>query len=212
MPIDAAWDTGLPHRRRRMRSMGEAQMDDGAPHAVPTPVQRLLPIEVRTALHGIAAPGSEVRPQYDCVVGQPALVRYLKECTPRAQPGSRLIALGAAPDELRAAVAALRPAAVTVVADGMLAGVFRPLRADAYALGRDLSPRHWHALGYEPVRTSGVQGVAAVFWVTCERLARRIGRPALADRCRVAMLQSLPTAPVARNVAAIVVREYRSVR
>lgn len=64
-------------------------------------------------------------------------------------------------------------------------------------------------LGYGPVRVAGIYGPAAIGWAVAERVLRGVGRPDLADRCRIGMLRSLLASPVGRRLALVRAVEYR---
>jgi hypothetical protein len=148
-------------------------------------------------------------------IGQPHLLVEMSKYAPLVDSDTtRILALGVAPDDLRAAVVQSAPEEVVTIVSGLLATLVRPLRTiparTSATLAPDLPRSEWHSLGYALRDTSGVQGIGSLFWVGCERLAHRAGRPDLADRCRIAMLRTLVLRyPFA--VATIRLRRYRRV-
>ena len=78
-------------------------------------------------------------------------------------------------------------------------------------LPEGLPPTAWRGLGYQRSWSVGLFGVGAVAWAIAERVLRRVGRPDLADRCRLGMLRSLKTSSIGRLVAVSHVRAYHRV-
>lgn len=144
-------------------------------------------------------------------IGAPRLVQQLERYAELDGAPERLIALAATPAELASALDAAQPARVLTVTAGALAPVLRPLQAQPCALPADLPEAAWRARGFRPAHTRGVQGPGALAWAVAERIARRFGRPELADRARFAMQRALPASRWSGRLAALSVREYRSV-
>jgi hypothetical protein len=122
-----------------------------------------------------------------------------------------LIALGATPDALRTVVVESAPQGVVTLQAGPIARLLRPIRASAVDLPEGLSSTAWRGLGYQPSWSVGLFGVGAVAWAIAERVLRRVGRPDLADRCRLGMLRSLKTSSIGRLVAVNHVCAYNRV-
>lgn len=176
---------------------------DGAQGSRPEP-----PLALRAALDlaaiELGATSGALRAR---LVGLPDLVAELAAYAPSGGDGVTLLAVGATPAEVRDALALGTPARVLVIADGPLA---RPGRGGVAPL-LDLDDGAWRELGYRRAATWGLQGVGSLTWAVAERLARRAGRPDLADRCKVGMLRALVTAGPARGLATVRVRLYRRV-
>jgi glycosyltransferase involved in cell wall biosynthesis len=175
-----------------------------------------LPLDVRAAIdlaviHGEGLTGT-IRGR---VIGQERLVAELRRYAPiDGADAERVIALGAEPADLQRVVSASVPDEVVAVAAGGLGRLLRPLRsghAGSGPLPTDLPRDAWRKLGYERSGGVGVHGLGTLSWAVGERVLRRIGRPDLADRCRIGMLRSLVVArpPV---VATIRLHRYRRVR
>ena len=126
--------------------------------------------------------------------------------------GARLlIALGATPDALRAVVVESVPQGVVTLQAGPIARLLRPIRTSAVDLPEGLPLTAWRGLGYQPSWSVGLFGVGAVAWTIAERVLRQVGRPDLADRCRLGMLRSLKTSSIGRLAAVSHVRAYNRV-
>jgi hypothetical protein len=169
-----------------------------------------LPVQIRVAIDLVAAADGGLSGSIRaCVVGDSRLVEELARYAPILDSPHRVIALGAAPGELRIVLARERPEYVTTVVEGLLARPVRPLRVNAFDLAADLPLSEWRTLGYERVASSGVEGAGAIGWAAGERLMRRWHRPALADRCRIAMLRTQVVAATSGPLATVLVRAYR---
>jgi hypothetical protein len=97
---------------------------------------------------------------------------------------------------------------VTLVA-GPLQQPLRSFRTgQALSLPDDLGRSAWRSLGYELIGMTGVQGLGSIVSALAERAFRRVGRPDVADRCRIAMLRALVAAwPLSLGTAQV--RRYR---
>ena len=169
-----------------------------------------LPISLRTALdltitHGGGQSGT-LRAR---IIGRAGLIAALAAYATIVEDDGALIALDAPPEQLRAVVGATSPSRVLTITAGALARPLRPLVAAGAATMPDLDGETWRALGYQPVGKRGVQGAGALAWAVAERVLRRVARPDLADRCRIAMLRTLVTTRLAANLATVVVSVYR---
>lgn len=180
--------------------------DPNRPHAV------RLPIEVRVAMDAIArTSGGTDGAIRGRLLGSPLLGDELRRYAPLDRSASSLIALAAPAEQVAASLGEDSPAEVVTLVAGPLHRVLRPLRAGGDAqipMTSDLSRAAWTAFGYAPVAAIGVQGVGSIAWALAERVLRRVGRPDLADRCRIGMLRSLiVTNPI--SPATMRVRRYR---
>jgi hypothetical protein len=176
-----------------------------------------LPLEVRAALDLVAVHcGALEGAIYGRVVGQPKLSAELGRYAPVCEEGaSQVISLGLDSLELRSVVATSAPKEIVTVTAGPLARILQPLRSKTESTTPIASPdvknSTWRELGYERIDQHGVQGFGSVGWAAAERAMRRLNRPDLADRCRVAMLRCLIAArPFA--LGTVRVRHYREVR
>jgi hypothetical protein len=171
-----------------------------------------LPIELRAGLDLIVLRSADSggRPTGDAV-GLPRLVEEWRRYGRSGNGAGPLIALGATPDALRAVVVESAPQWVVTLQAGPIARLLRPIRASAVDLAEGLPPSAWRRLGYRRSWSVGLFGVGAVTWAIAERVLRRVGRPDLADRCRLGMLRSLKTSPIGRLVAVNHVWAYHRV-
>jgi hypothetical protein len=171
-----------------------------------------LPIELRAGLDLIVLRSAdrEGRPT-GVAVGLPRLVEEWRRYGWSGNGAGLLIALGATPDALRPVVVESAPQWVVTLQAGPFARLLRPIRASAVELPEGLLPTAWRGLGYQQSWSVGLFGVGAVAWAIAERLLRRVGRPDLADRCRLGMLRSLKTSSIGRLAAASHVWAYRRV-
>jgi hypothetical protein len=171
-----------------------------------------LPIELRAGLDLIVLRSAELgdRPKGDAV-GLPRLVEEWRRYGWGGNHAGLLIALGATPAALRAVVVESVPQSVVTLQAGPLARLLRPIRASAVDLPEGLPATTWRGLGYQRSWSVGLFGVGAVAWAIAERVLRRVGRPDLADRCRLGMLRSLKTSSIGRLVAVSHVRAYKRV-
>src|SRR5215213_1561493 len=171
-----------------------------------------LPIELRAGLDLIMLRSAdrEGRPTGDAV-GLPCLVEEWRRYGWSGNGAGLLIALGATPDALRVVVVESAPQWVVTLQAGPFARLLRPIRASAVDLVEGLPPAAWRRLGYQPSWSVGLFGVGAVAWAIAERVLRRVGRPDLADRCRLGMLRSLKTTSIGRLVAVSHVHAYKRV-
>ncbi|HEY8448055.1 MAG TPA: hypothetical protein VIL01_13200 [Thermomicrobiales bacterium] len=169
----------------------------------PAPV---LPVELRAAIDVVVKLSQAAEGQTaGRVLGQRQLTRALESCVPVTESNSMVIALGAPPDALRSAVASTMPDRIVTMVGSRFDRSLKPFRAPGrVALPTDLPRAEWDAMGYARVAATGVQGLAAILWSMGERVLRRLGRPDLADRCRIAMLRTLvaahPSLPAAVRV------------
>jgi hypothetical protein len=168
-----------------------------------------LPIELRAGLDLIVLRSADRagRPTGDAV-GLPCLVEEWRRYGWSGNGTGLLIALGATPDALQAIVVESAPQWVVTLQAGPFARLLRPIRASAVDLPDGLTLTAWRGLGYQRSWSVGLFGVGAVAWAIAERVLRRVGRPDLADRCRLGMLRSLKTSPIGRLLAVSHVRAY----
>jgi hypothetical protein len=161
-----------------------------------------LPIELRVGLDLIVLRSADRggRPTGDAV-GLPRLVEEWRRYGWSGNGAGLLIALGATPDALRADVVESAPQWVITLQAGPIARLLRPIRASAVDLPEGLPPTAWRGLGYQRSWSAGLFGVGAMAWAIAERVLRRVGRPDLADRCRLGMLRSLKTSFIGRRAA-----------
>jgi hypothetical protein len=172
-----------------------------------------LPISMRAALDlTVVRCGGKAGQIRGRVIGRQRLTEELARYAPIADDPGVLIALGAEQDDLRAAVTLTRPELIVTVVDGPLAGRLRGLRAGVEAEMPDLDAATWRSLGYRRSGSAGVQGFGSLAWAGTERVARRFGRPDLADRCKVGMLRTLVTTRPTAALAVVAVRAYRRAR
>ena len=171
-----------------------------------------LPIELRAGLDLIVLRSADSggRPTGDAV-GLPRLVEEWRRYGWSKNDAGLLIALGATPDALRAVVVESAPQRVVTLQAGPFARLLRPIRATSADLPEGLTLTAWRGLSYQRSWSVGLFGVGAVAWAIAERVLRRVGRPDLADRCRLGMLRSLRTSSIGRLVAVSHVRAYNRV-
>jgi hypothetical protein len=171
-----------------------------------------LPIELRAALDIIVLRSADRggRPRGDAV-GLPSLVEEWRRYGWSGNGAGLLIALGATPDALRAVVVESAPQRVVTLQAGPLSRLLRPIRTSGLDLPEGLPPAAWRGLGYQRNWSVGLFGVGAVAWAIAEHVLRRVGRPDLADRCRLGMLRSLKTSSIGRLVAVSHVWAYSRV-
>ena len=168
-----------------------------------------LPLQLRVAIDLVvwwSEPDGHRLPER--VVGQPRLVAELGRYLTADGSAPGLVSLGAAPDEVRAVLEADRPRRVVILAAGPLQRPLRRLRNAPFDVPPDLPPSLWRALGYAPSSVAGVQGIGWLAWGLGERLAHRLGRPELADRCRIAMLRSMVTSRAGGRLVTLHVKTY----
>jgi hypothetical protein len=173
---------------------------------------RSLPIELRAGLDLIVLRSADRagRPTGDAV-GLPRLVEEWRRYEWSGNGAGLLIALGATPEALRAVVVESSPQRVVTLQAGPFARLLRPIRTSVVDLPEGLLPTAWHKLGYQRSWSVGLFGVGAVACAIAEQVLRRVGRPDLADRCRLGMLRSLKTSSIGRLVAVSHVRAYKRV-
>jgi hypothetical protein len=173
---------------------------------------RSLPIELRAGLDLIVLRSADRagRPTGDAV-GLPRLVEEWRRYEWSGNGAGLLIALGATPEALRAVVVESSPQRVVTLQAGPFARLLRPIRTSVVDLPEGLLPTAWHKLGYQRSWSVGLFGVGAVACAIAEQVLRRVGRPDLADRCRLGMLRSLKTSSIGRLVAVSHVRAYNRV-
>jgi hypothetical protein len=171
-----------------------------------------LPIELRAGLDLIVLRSAdrEGRPIGDAV-GLPRLVEEWRRYGWSGNGDGLLIALGATPDALRTVVVESEPQWVLTLQAGPFSRLLRPIRAASVELPEGLTLTAWRGLGYQRSWFVGLFGVGAVAWAIAERVLRRVGRPDLADRCRLGMLRSLKTSSIGRLAALSHVRAYNRV-
>jgi hypothetical protein len=171
-----------------------------------------LPIELRAGLDLIVLRSADRggRPTGDAV-GLPRLVEEWRRYGSSGNGAWFLIALGATPDALRTVVVESAPQWVLTLQAGPFSRLLRPIRAASVELPEGLTLTAWRGLGYQRSWSVGFFGVGAVAWAIAERVLRRVGRPDLADRCRLGMLRSLKTSSIGRLVAVSHVRAYNRV-
>ena len=173
----------------------------------------VVPLSIRVALDlvvaGIARDADRPDgPAPARTIGVPWLIAEFERYGTAAVTDA-LIALGASPEEARAAIVAHRPARVWTVAAGPLGALLRPLRAAPVPLLPDLSPAAWRELGYVAATADGVEGPGAVLWAIAERAWTAGRRPDLADRCRIGLIRSMVATGGHRSLATVAVRAYR---
>ena len=153
-----------------------------------------LPLEVRIGLDVIARTlRVDDGAMSATVIGDPALVESLSDYAMIQPSSDRLILLWAPPHQVVDWIAEKGPEDILELTAGPLHSILAPLRSTSrkFLEKTSVTSPEWSELGYEPAMVYGIQGPAAVFWATAERVARRLGRPDLADRCRVAMLRTM---------------------
>jgi hypothetical protein len=155
----------------------------------------VLPLELRAALDLIAGASVGAGGAIDGrVVGSPELTDTFGRYASISPSKNLLICLLPDHDLIQSAVTEHQSLRVWTLTTGPLHRILRPLRSqpmERFALVDDLSASQWAELGYERETTIGVQGFGSIAWAMGERICRRIGRPDLADRCRIGMLRSL---------------------
>lgn len=170
-----------------------------------------LGIEVRAGLDLIATWIHAWDPQTARLVGRPDLIGELRRylLPPEAPHAPMVIALGASPSALHEVVTTTAPAQITVLAAAPLARLVRRLRTDPISLDRDLPASIWRALGYQLAACQGIQGIGSLVWAGGQLLTQRLGRVALADRCRIAMLRTLLAGGATARLSTLSIRVYR---
>jgi hypothetical protein len=186
----------------------------------------IVGVEARTAGAGLGDLPIELRVGLDLIVlrstdpggrptgrafGLPCLIAEWRRYGCGGNEREPLIALGVPPDALRAVVVEAKPQWVLTLEARPFARLLRPIRATSIELPEGLAAAAWGSLGYRPTWSVGLFGAGAVAWAITERALRRVGRPDLADRCRLGMLRSLKTSSIGRLVAVSQVRAYRRV-
>ena len=172
-----------------------------------------LPIELRAGLDLIVLRSADRggRPTGDAV-GLPRLVEEWRRYGWSGNGAGLLIALGrdprCAPGGCRRVGAAMGSHAPGRTVCRVCCVRFGRASVD---LPEGLTPTAWRGLGYQRSWSVGLFGVGAVAWAIAERVLRRVGRPDLADRCRLGMLRSLKTSSIGRLVAVSHVRAYKRV-
>jgi hypothetical protein len=173
-----------------------------------------LPIELVAALDivAFATIGANGRPS-GTVTGPSELRRSFERYSPVAVDG-RLIALSSTIPELRVLASATGADEIVVLCAGPFERLLRPIRARAVR-GRTIEPNlaanDWRVYGYQARQRWAVLGPGSLGWAMFERLFRRFGNPAVADRCRVAMLRSLVVSRRSR-LGVILVQTYVKAR
>lgn len=142
------------------------------------------------------------------VVGPRWLVDALGHYAQIVDSPDHLIALGLEQQELLDLLQERNPKSVVIVSAGPLARVLRPLRAHAVSIPSALPARQWQSLGYKRLQSRGFQGPGSIIWALGEWLARRLSRPELADRCRIAMQQTAPSSRAGFALSSIRMDEY----
>lgn len=171
-----------------------------------------VPMELRAAISMILQRCWSDQHVFEVLLaGLPELVAVVRTSVPVTDGGNTLIALGSTGDALQQAVSRHQPTRVLVLGRGMLSVPLRPLRADTVPLSPLLTRHAWLSLGYQRVWRCATQGIVSLAWVVAERSLQRLGRPDLADRCRIAMLTTLPVQPIMRGIGTVVVEEYRRI-
>lgn len=170
-----------------------------------------LGIEVRAALDLIAIWTHAWDLQAARLVGRSDLIeafrRYL--LLPEDSHAPLVIALGASPSALREIVTTAAPTHVTVLAATPTARLVRRLRTAPISLDGDLPASIWRALGYRLEACQGIQGIGSLVWAGGQILAQRLGRVALADRCRIAMLRTQLAGGAMGRLSTLSIRAYR---
>jgi len=184
----------------------------GAEAAPAEPRPGDLPIELRAGLDVIALQNADAigRP-IGRALGLPRLIEEWRRYGSTGNDREPLVALGFPADALREIVIHSAPQRIVTLQERPCARLLRPIRVSAIDLPLGLSPRAWRRLGYQRSSSVGLFGAGAMAWAIAERALRLLGRPDLADRCRLGMLRSLKTSSIGRFVAVISVRTYRRV-
>ncbi len=180
--------------------------------ADPAAFSPTLPVELQAALDLVVQHAAANQPGAGPAVGDPALLAVLQAYgwTNNRSPAP-LIALLPHPDALRVALAQA-PDHVLIVMPGPIALVLSPFRRAATRFPAGLSDKEWRSRGYKRTWRAGIQGPGCLWWLAAGRLADAVGRPDLADRCRVGMLRSLVTSPLGRRLAAVGIDEWQRER
>ena len=169
--------------------------------------------EFRTALGvaaSIAMAGDPNGVMCGRVIGHPDLVeQFGKYCEIVDDLNATLVTLSADPCDVLLALDVSRAERIVTLTRGSGAESLRRFRASSFPLTGQLPSDEWTTLGYRLVRSFGVQGVASTIWAAFQRISARASRDHLADRSRVAMLQTLVTASPVSRYATVVIREYR---
>jgi hypothetical protein len=177
-------------------------------HSVP-PTPR-LPMELLAALDYIvlqtSTPDGGIRGH---IVGRALLRDQLQRYGWIEDDSSCLIALDAEPTLLHEALIQLMPAQVITLSAGSLSQPLKRMRRSPALHANHLSATTWRSLGYYRVCSRGVQGFGSLTWAFGERLSLRLGRPELADRCRIGMLRTLLTTRMTSRFGTTQVRTYR---
>jgi hypothetical protein len=171
-----------------------------------------LPIEVRAAIDLVAArctdAGGEIA---GTILGAKHLQVELDRYARHIDADFRIIALDCDPDRLARSLATHNAHEVWCVTAGPIHRLIRPMRQTrrdymTNAVGELSDEMREH--GFARSARFGIEGPGYIFWAVAERVLRRLQRPDLADRCRVAMLRSLITmAPF--HAGAISVTSFR---
>jgi hypothetical protein len=170
-----------------------------------------MPLPLRAALDLLVLRSSNRNgPPRGRAAGDDRLVAALRDYGWVDDAGGPLIALGAPAEEIERQVVATAPPLAIVLADGRLAGLARPLLADRNgAMPPPVRLSAWDKLGYEPAWVAGLFGPGAVGWALADRVLRKLGRPDLADRCRLGMLRSLVASRAGRALSLATLVAYR---
>jgi hypothetical protein len=142
------------------------------------------------------------------IVGRALLREQLQRYGWIEEDSSCLIALDADPKLLHETLVQLMPAQVITLSAGSLSQPLRQMRQSPALHSKDLSRTTWRSLGYYRVCSCGVQGIGSLAWAFGERLYLRLGRPELADRCRIGMLRTLLTTRMTSRFGTTQVRTY----
>jgi hypothetical protein len=169
-----------------------------------------LPFEQRAALDVVARfAGADVGLVRGTILGDPRLARELRRYGHEAST-NRIICLMADSDEVKLIPTHTPAREVITVTLGPFEGAVRPFRVNSPARSAQLTPRKSARLqleGFQVSEKRAIQGPGSAAWAIAARIARRIGRPDLADRCRIAMFRTL-VASRPFHLGALVVTRY----
>ncbi|HEX7103698.1 MAG TPA: hypothetical protein VF201_13720 [Nitrolancea sp.] len=183
-----------------MRAEAAVMLDTGA----------ALPIEMRASLdllfELLAGERGVIRTS---AIGKPSLISALAAYGTIEPSRDHSTFLGASVSEIGLNIGRNQPQQITVLGSGRLQHVIGPLRRSVDLIPRVPAGGWWKHRGYQLIRSIKVQGAGSLFWSSCDRLLRRVDRPQLADRCRIAMLRTLIAARWSTAPATLLIQEFR---
>lgn len=173
-----------------------------------------LPIEVRIALEEIVRRCADQSGTIRAfIIGDDYLCRQFDRYAPIEATPSTLIALAPAREQVESTLLAAQPARVLLLCAGTLARLLKPVRATPMSISADpLTIENWQSAGYARSAQFSTFGIGSLVWSASQQLLQRGGRPDLADRCRITMLQTMTTSRLTSRFGLVQVREYRRVR